>query len=757
MLNKLLNKRIVAVISAMLIMTGAFGLGVFAESQQDKNYGYNDDVKVNVTVSETKGESPSKESFEAKYDSRDQKELFPSYVQERDQNPYGTCWAFSTTNAADISYAWEQKSKNNVERTSPGHLAYFFYNRQGDPLGLTTNDKNVNTSQSNWRSVGGNHVFTFQSMANRDGLALESVFPYSNTSSLDPYSTSDYNKLKYVTEDAEMAEYSSYTNKDNYYNDVKSMVKKYGAVAVSIYMTTSYDYYSSQYKALCYKGEETSTNHAVTIIGWDDNFSKDHFGTKSDAQKDGAWLILNSWGNGSGDKNTFYLSYDDKVGIKNRAVAYNMKPYDSHENLYQYDGTAGCYSETMNAGAQVASMYTAQSDMFLKSVGFTEYNRGDATYDIKVYVGDENSDISTITNTTAAATLTDVHTTQAGYYTFDLSKPVLIKSGQKFCVEVSFKSRTSMGYECSYVNGSWIEFDADIAENQSFYKQNSKSAWKDAKSNNKCYRIKAVSRNAYTVSFDTNLEGVTINSQILEAGEMATKPTDPTYTSNTRVFEGWYTDESYAAEKKFDFNAPVTESVELHAKWSKGTVATIKSIEVVPTEYPQFNNINEFKAAFTDEMPAVFKNDEVKLVDIEKPGEEYKNADGSFTVIIQYSDIFGQDPIDLKKINFSIVHMLSNGSVENIVCEKTENGLVFTTSSFSPFAIGIMHGSLLGDFDYNGLINELDVNTYCTNLVGKNMTDEFKSIADIARDNKYDVNDVITLKYGEPVWVADEK
>ena len=39
-------------------------------------------------------------------------------------------------------------------------------------------------------------------------------------------------------------------------------------------------------------------NHAVTIIGWDDNYPKENFLADHQPPGDGAWLVRNSWGSG---------------------------------------------------------------------------------------------------------------------------------------------------------------------------------------------------------------------------------------------------------------------------------------------------------------------------------------------------------------------------------------------------------------------------------------------------------------------------
>ena len=52
-------------------------------------------------------------------------------------------------------------------------------------------------------------------------------------------------------------------------------------------------------------------DHAVSIIGWDDNFSKENFPINLKPNKDGAYLALNSWGESWGDNGCFWISYED--------------------------------------------------------------------------------------------------------------------------------------------------------------------------------------------------------------------------------------------------------------------------------------------------------------------------------------------------------------------------------------------------------------------------------------------------------------
>ena len=67
----------------------------------------------------------------------------------------------------------------------------------------------------------------------------------------------------------------------------------------------------------------------------------------------------------------------------------------------------------------------------------------------------------------------------------------------------------------------------------------------------------------YTVSFNT-LEGSTIDSIIIESGELLASPNDPILEGHT--FSGWYTDEDCL--NAYDFSNPVSTNLTLYAKWT---------------------------------------------------------------------------------------------------------------------------------------------------------------------------------------------
>ncbi len=73
---------------------------------------------------------------------------------------------------------------------------------------------------------------------------------------------------------------------------LKQAICEHGALAVTVEATDAWSYYGGGVFNVESEGE---TNHAVTLVGWDDDL--------------GAWLIKNSWGEGWGDEGFMWIKY----------------------------------------------------------------------------------------------------------------------------------------------------------------------------------------------------------------------------------------------------------------------------------------------------------------------------------------------------------------------------------------------------------------------------------------------------------------
>lgn len=381
------------------------------------------------------------------YDSRSYGRVTPV----KNQNLFGLCWSFSAVASAESSLIAQGYADKSID-LSEMQFAYFTYNKAYDKRGMTGGDYAMPGEGQNAWNVGGNNYISTFTMAKWVGLTEERNAAYESVEETSERFTEYYNT-------DELYDDKMIYDKDNYHlqnaywvsmadkNAAKQLIMKYGGIAVAFNPGDSY--YNSKYAAY-YDSSEESTGHIVTVIGWDDNFSRDKFydgKMRRKPQNNGAWLCKNSWGEELCDKGYIWISYED-VSLKcEYAAAFVMQDAGNYEKNYQYDGGTSNFfytGETLESDkGYMANVFTAEDDEVLKAVSFYSFYPN-VNYTVQIYkdvaVGSNPTDGTPCFQTEQSGTMD-----YAGYITVPLKQKISLNKGQRFSVMVSMQGAGGAG------------------------------------------------------------------------------------------------------------------------------------------------------------------------------------------------------------------------------------------------------------------------------------------------------------------------
>ncbi len=396
-------------------------------------------------------------------------------VSLRNQNPHGTCWAFSSVSLAEL---YMNKHFGVIPDYSELHLAYFCYRPVIDPLGGTDGD--ISDSSYDYLERGGNCEKAGLTFASWRGVAAEKTAPYSKASD---------SKINGLSEDLAYEDAIHLRNiyEINIHSNpeiVKKLVKENGGVSISYKSvsgttaTTNESVYNSTYNCY-YNPDKQESNHAVTVVGWDDTFSRNNFSVTP--KSDGAWLIRNSWTTGSFAANQsysgyFWMSYCDAT-IFDNAYAFTFDDVEKYDHNYQYDGIPiNQYYPSSSGSIAAANVFTAKAcpaGEKLSAVAFYTHS-ANFTADINIYRPTDAKKPDS-----GSLLYSQTYTSELpGYHTVDLDEPVVLEPGEKFSVVVKITAAGTATFCFEYGEG-YNGFTTHADAGESFLSTNNGSTWTD--------------------------------------------------------------------------------------------------------------------------------------------------------------------------------------------------------------------------------------------------------------------------------------
>ena len=225
-----------------------------------------------------------------------------------------------------------------------------------------------------------------------------------------------------------------------------------------------------------------SIDHAITIVGWDDNYSVDNFNPENKPKNPGAYICLNSYGTESFADGYTYVSYDDVNIEKNLTGIMGAEDISEDQNIYQNDfyGATVYLNVNPQGPIGIANVFTKEGneDEYIEQVQIAA--SGNVTAEVYVNPSDSSLDSAKLQKVDV-----DSSTLDATYNTLKLKNPVKI-TGDKFAVMVKLTAteQFKIGIECNYADSklttSPTMFD-NVSANagESYISLNSLQSWED--------------------------------------------------------------------------------------------------------------------------------------------------------------------------------------------------------------------------------------------------------------------------------------
>ena len=417
------------------------------------------------------------------------------------------CWAFATTTQLESYMALK---KNKSVEYSPRHMEYSTAKTFTDGTNPFGFNRSVNS--------GGNSFLAYSYMASGLGPVLETDMPFVNTTRLISLS-----EIQNKTVQAQLKEFimfpSIYKEKSgnsiiysngqtgdnrveytqtqvvNLRNQIKNHIIKYGSVTGTT-ATNNNEFFSNpnqpslSYAYYC-DNPNVQADHAVSIIGWDDNYAVSNFNEDHRPQRPGAWIIQNSYGDevtdSLGNKATvfdnglLYISYEDFI-IEQLLTGIIEVDDVSYDKIYQYDPLGVKNAVSIPGLNEIYAANVFEKDVgteYLTQIGI--YTGGNENQTYEIYVNSQDGNLNNLIK------VKSVGKTNSDYITIELDKPIKL-TGENFVVAIKYMNsagnaeipvEAKLTYEW---NDLWGTASSNLGE--SFWMYDKNTSWKDFKNEN---------------------------------------------------------------------------------------------------------------------------------------------------------------------------------------------------------------------------------------------------------------------------------
>ena len=231
-------------------------------------------------------------AVDSRFDLRDE---IRGNVKIRNQLGTGLCWTFATIGALESNLGLKTTTEYDF---SEKHMAY------GTTRKAFNNGEVNKFGYSKEVDDGGNFYMATQYMASGVGAVDEVDMPFNESSdniNISAIQQADVKTTLYDTVDFEtLPDNAGATEKNELMTQMKQHIVNYGGIYAGITGANMIGVDSNMYNnvtgAIYNNNADDLIDHAVTIIGWDDNYSVENFNENQKPQNNGAWIIKNSWG-----------------------------------------------------------------------------------------------------------------------------------------------------------------------------------------------------------------------------------------------------------------------------------------------------------------------------------------------------------------------------------------------------------------------------------------------------------------------------